>query len=450
MHQNPSVYTCYNPDMPPTSPPSTSFRDAVEQLTQERPPMAVTPIYSSQGIKLIDKGATVDQRLYHRLMRHQLAKPLEFSLQAQDSVGGRFLRSSAEQLIERRPMLGAMLSKPGLQSMLLEALESVPLPPPVAFQLTVARDVHPSLFQYTICTALIAGWLATGPSALRYDVTMLMAAGLLQDLGMMHIDPVLLQSEGTISAEQRRQLYSHPLVSALLLERHHEYPSEFIRAVREHHEVLDGSGYPAGLRGDKISPWGRILSLAQVVSALLRPGRGLSSLRLSLLLRTNRHQFEPELCERVLKAVQQAGRESIAATPTELASLEPVASPIAKLIAMDMLLATWPSDVATSQAGNEARRQGMLAIGQQCHQMRRLLADVGASAEQLTLLGAHVDDEALLAELSLLAQEMAWQLRTLTRQASRRWAIAPGEDVPAPLLDWGRRVQDCLQGLVDI
>ena len=425
---------------------SSNFQEAVQQLVDDRPPTAVNAIYSSQGIKLIERGVKVDPRLYERLLRHQLSAPLEDALQAQDSINGKALRSTAEDLVERRPVLARLLGHGNHQAQLLDALEAIPLPPPVAFQLSVARDVHPALFQYAVCTALLAGWLVLRPGMVRYDVIMPMAAGLLQDLGMMHIDPALLQPQGDLTPEQRRQLYSHPLVSALLLERHHEYPRELIRAVREHHELLDGSGYPAHLAGDRISPWGRVVSLAQVMSALLRPGRALSALRLSLLLRTNRHQFDPALGDRVLDALRGMASENALASVTGMAALEPGASPVGQLIAFDRLLAAWPATLGRGGAATPARVQGMAAIGQQCEQMRRLLADVGASGEQLLMLGDDRDPD-LAAELSLIAQEMAWQLRTLARNASRRWAPAPGEELPAALAAWGSDVDACLAGL---
>lgn len=431
-------------------PVSPSFQQAIQQLTDERPPLAAAAIYSSQGIKLIDQGAQVDPKLYERLMRHQLAQPLEFSLQAQDSVNGKFLRTTAESLIGQQPILAYMLDKQSVRAILLDALESTPLPAPIAFQLSVARDVHPSLLHYCVCTALIAGWLGAGPQALRYDVQMLVAGGLLQDLGMLHVDPVLLQAEGPLTHGQRRQLYSHPLVSALLLERHHEYPRELIRAVREHHEMLDGSGYPAGLVDSKISAWGRVLSLAQVVAALLRPGREHPYLRLSLLLRTNRHQFDQGLSDRVLTVVQRQARDSGPATPTQLASLMSVVSPARKLIAMDQLLTAWPAQLAEDASATAVRRAGMVSLGQQCETMRRLLAEAGVNAEQLRLLEDDFEDEVLASEMSLIAQEMAWQLRRLTRQTGRLWPLAAGEALPAPLADWLRQVQDCIADLVEI
>jgi hypothetical protein len=430
---------------------SPSFQRAVQQLTDLRPPLAATAIYSSQGIKLIEQGVTVDPGLYERLTRHQLNAPLEDQLLAEDSVNGKALRAAAEDQIARRPVLAYLLGTPAARDRLLDALESVPLPAPVAFQLTVARDVHPALFQYAVCTALLAGWLVGGREALRYDVSIVTAGGLVQDLGMLHIDPVLLNAEGPLTSAQRRQLYSHPLISGVLLERHHEYPRELIRAVREHHELLDGTGYPAGLAGEKISAWGRALALAQVMSALLRPGRGLSALRLSLLLRTNRHQYDAQLCEKVLAVLRQLSHDGVAASPTELASLEPVASPAKRLIDMDGLLAGWPAALAQATDMPAPRRAGMAAIGQQCEQMRRLLADVGASAEQLAQLDsdAHHDEE-LMSELSLIAQEMAWQLRTLSRNVGRRWASAGAEPLPPSLQEWLMRVDDGIAGLVEV
>lgn len=418
-------------------PVSPHFSESVGQLaSSSTPPVAAGTIYSAQGVKLIEKGARVDPRLYERLMQHQLAAPLEDSLAAEDGVTGKSLRAVAEDLISRRTVLQHMLDKPGLKAILLDALESLPLPAPIAFQLSVARDVHPDLFQYSVCTAIIAGWLASTQSTVRFDISMLTAGGLLHDLGMMHIDPILLQAEGRLGRDQRRQLYSHPLVSALLLERHHEYPRELIRAVREHHEMLDGSGYPSGLAGDKVSPWGRTLALAQVVSALLRPGRGVRTARLSMLLRTNRHHFDRALCDRVLAVLRRLLQEATPATLTEMASLEPVTNPVECLNTIDSVLAAWPDAMTKDANVPPARRAAMGTIAEQCTQMRRILAETGATTEQLEQLGADAHDTLLLEELALITRELAWQLRMLSRQARRRWHAAPDEALPAALEHW--------------
>ncbi len=216
------------------------FSAAVSQLVAKQPPTAVAAIYSAQGIKLIEKGAVVRPSIYERITQHRLSAPLQDSLQVQDSVTGKSLRSTAELLLSQMPVLVRLIETPAMQALLLQALETLPLPAPIVFQLTVARDTQPGLYRHLVCTALVAGWLASGQTTSRFDISMLVAAGLLHDLGMLHIDPILLTPDAPLSREQRRQLYSHPLVSELLLQRHHEYPTELIRAVREHHEMLDG------------------------------------------------------------------------------------------------------------------------------------------------------------------------------------------------------------------
>jgi len=61
-----------------------------------------------------------------------------------------------------------------------------------------------------------------------------------------------------------------------------EFPWPVARIVQQHHERLDGSGYPAGLVGDAILPEARIIGVADVVEAMsshrpYRPGKGIES-----------------------------------------------------------------------------------------------------------------------------------------------------------------------------
>src|ERR1035438_1670672 len=70
--------------------------------------------------------------------------------------------------------------------------------------------------------------------------------GLLHDMGMLHIDPALLDSEVGLTGDRLNPVYVHPLTSSMLIGRFAEYPKEIVRAVVEHHERLDGSGSRSG------------------------------------------------------------------------------------------------------------------------------------------------------------------------------------------------------------
>nr|WP_315233385.1 HD domain-containing phosphohydrolase [uncultured Albidiferax sp.] len=429
--------------MPDTATNPPYFAQAVSRLGNQRAMRTTQPVYGAQGIKVLDKGAKLNARLYERLVQHHPSTALEDAIEIESAVSGKNLRALAEALLDGSPVFMRMAEKPADRRLLLDCLEAVPLPPAVVFQLTVVHDVQPELFRYLVASALTAVWLGNGPLAVRHDLVMLAAAGLLHNLGMMHIDPVLLQPGAQISREQRRQLYSHPLVSVLLLERHHEYTADMLRAIREHHEVLDGSGYPGGLSSSAISPWGRILSLAQVVAALVKPGRSHALLRVSVLLRTNRHRFDPALVDRLLPLLLQPAGDSAQQNGID----NPVSDPVGQLNRIHQALLAWPASLAKDAQWPAARRSGMLSIGERCARVLRTLVESGVSSEQLHSLDQDAITGALADELSLVTHELAWQLRALEREARRRWRLAAGEQMPAALAQWIETVEQICASL---
>lgn len=418
---------------------SQYFTKTVAELGEARPVLASRAIFNVQGIKIIDKGASINLGLYERLMQHQLSEPIEDSVTSSPAVTGALLRSGAEEILDSSPFFRRMAEEPKARSTLLDAVAKVPLPDPMAFQLTLAREVRPALYQHALRTALTAAWLAQVPLGSRFDLSMAAAAGLLHDIGMLHVDPSLLQPGGHLGREQRRQLYSHPLVSQALMERHHEYPKEVVRAVLEHHEYLDGSGYPRNLAGAALSGLGRILSLAEVITAMFAPGRQAPELRLSVILRMNWHRYDEAL---VLKAMQLIKPERDASS----AGVVLLPDPVGRLREIDHLITAWPADLQHSAGLGANRREGLERLAGQVAQLRRTLATVGVTPDQLAHLGSEPLDSLLQQELTLIAAEAAWQLRALARQTRRRWRLVQDEHYPDALLQWLEQVDALVAG----
>ncbi len=106
------------------------------------------------------------------------------------------------------------------------------------------------------------------------DIEDVRTAGLLHDIGMIAIPESILHKEGELSEEEYRQVRGHVEVAAKIL----EPLSHIARAVsyiRCHHERLDGSGYPQGLRGSDIPLAAQIVGLAESYGSLTerRPHR---------------------------------------------------------------------------------------------------------------------------------------------------------------------------------
>lgn len=422
----PGLCAWYKPSVEVTKADPSHLKRAVAELGRRRPVVVSRAIYNTQGIKIIEAGLAVDERVYERLMQHQLAAPLEESVGTEPSVTGPVLRQVAEQLIARQPIFDRMTSQPSTRDRVLRAIDHVPLPRAVAFQLTLMHELQPALFQRSVAGALVATWLGEPDTTTLQDLAQLAAGAVLRDLGMLHIDPVLLQPPAPLTAEHRRQLYAHPLLSAMVLERHLEYSRRAIRAVLEHHEALDGSGYPRHLAGEAVSPWGRALAAAELLAAQHALPTHRLETRLSLQLRVDRHRFDPAFVRRLISLVPRA-------VVTSEAPLS-MADAVERLRALHGLLRLWPDAVAGAPTVlTPARRQAVADIDAHCRGLERTLAEAGAAEAQLGMLVPDDGDPGLALEVSMLAEEAAWQLRGIGRLARRRWRLAPGEAFPAAL-----------------
>jgi HD-GYP domain-containing protein (c-di-GMP phosphodiesterase class II) len=98
--------------------------------------------------------------------------------------------------------------------------------------------------------------------------------GQLIDVGMLQIPRELLWRPGVLSASEFELVKTHAERGYESL-RHIEFPWPVAEVVRQHHERLDGSGYPRGLKGEEIMLEARIVAVADAVEAMLaqRPHR---------------------------------------------------------------------------------------------------------------------------------------------------------------------------------
>lgn len=125
----------------------------------------------------------------------------------------------------------------------------------------------------------IACAIARGMGLAEWDIKGIQIAGLLHDVGKLSVPAEILTKPGKLSTTEFNIIRSHPQVSHDILEMI-EFPWPVKEAVVQHHERLDGSGYPDGMSRDEITLDARILGVADVVEAIsshrpYRPALGL-------------------------------------------------------------------------------------------------------------------------------------------------------------------------------
>lgn len=100
----------------------------------------------------------------------------------------------------------------------------------------------------------------------------IVAAALTQDVGMIKLQENTLDKQpAALTDAQKKLVTRHPDSSKTLLEKCEVKESTWLQAIGQHHEQPNGSGYPAGLKGNQISLGARILRVADAYVAMTRP-----------------------------------------------------------------------------------------------------------------------------------------------------------------------------------
>jgi len=95
-------------------------------------------------------------------------------------------------------------------------------------------------------------------------------AALTQGIGLLDLQDTLDRQSAPLTVEQKDCINAHPIKGAALLENVGVDDATWLDAVRQHHERIDGSGYPNKLTGDSIKIPARLLAVADTYSAMVR------------------------------------------------------------------------------------------------------------------------------------------------------------------------------------
>jgi len=264
------------------------------EASETRSIIASRDIFDLSGTKLWARNQPVSQALQRKLMDRRLRHPLEACLHAEDGITPSSLVQALDQLLQRDTSLAPAL-RPYADS-LIYAAQHLPLHPVAQLLLTAGQAARPSAFDHAVQAMALCGALAAAQGAETRELRVAMLAGLLHDIGEMYIAPEHgeADAERTMDFRSYQHLVVHPHVGRLLLEQLTNYPPEVSRAVAEHHEHLDGSGYPQRLAGREVSPLGRLLALAEgALCALQAPGATLA--RATVALRLVPQEFDVTL-----------------------------------------------------------------------------------------------------------------------------------------------------------
>lgn len=373
---------------------------AILEASETKRIIAATDIFDISGIKLWASNQPVSAALQRKLLDRQLREPLESCLVAQDGVTSMSLLDSLNELLQSDATLAPLL-RPHAARLAREAA-FLPLHPVVQLLLTAAETARPQAYHHAVAAMALNGALMAASGGDVAAIRLAMLCGLTHDLGEMYI----ASTHGEADADRAldfvsyQQLVVHPHVGSLLIAQLTNYPASLARAVSEHHERLDGSGYPHAIQADRFSPLGRLLAVTEAtLSAVRSPYDTL--LRASVALRAVPGEFDQGWMGRVTQvASSQLPQKSV----MEPADVE------ARLLALGDVLTAAETNVAAV-----AGRSTLLAMKKALELSQFLIGRLRAGWNEAGMWNPQAMASADAAEVEALEDELYFRLRGVQR-----------------------------------
>lgn len=128
--------------------------------------------------------------------------------------------------------------------------------------------VNDYLLHNSILVALTSFQLAKWQGMQQRDWIPIALAGLLHDIGNMRVDEAILLKPTKLTAPEFEELKKHTIIGYNLLKNIAGINEGVKLAALQHHERHDGSGYPLGIRGDKIHPYAKLVAVTDMYHAM--------------------------------------------------------------------------------------------------------------------------------------------------------------------------------------
>ncbi|MDP2296211.1 MAG: HD domain-containing protein [Pseudolabrys sp.] len=173
------------------------------------------------------------------------------------------LESAFDSAASGRPIDAAMIQSAA--GAVVDEIERIGL----ATWVDTVRAHHSQTYQHCLLVTGVAVAFASRLGLSRADRERLSFAGMLHDIGKARIPVAILEKPTPLDVAEMMEMRNHPQYGFEMLNDPRVVSAEMLDMVVHHHEYLDGSGYPHGLRAPEISDLVRMITISDIFGALI-------------------------------------------------------------------------------------------------------------------------------------------------------------------------------------
>ncbi len=230
--------------------------------------VATEDILSDQGVLLAKSGVELNKKVCESLVKFKLLKPIEDVIAIENQLNAKSIYNIIGQLISKDPWIQIIHDKLGDKTLLQRCCLRIEKYPILLQKLTVLKLELFHVFEQAIFSAYLAYICAITDKLAQNTIEEYFLAGLIHDIGFLHINHAILKKEGELTPQEWRNIQSHPIIGYEIVKNIPKFPKIVSRAVLEHHESLDGSGYPRNKTGHDLCNLGQLINLLDTTIAI--------------------------------------------------------------------------------------------------------------------------------------------------------------------------------------
>lgn len=236
-------------------------------------------IFGTSGLLMLNEGTILSAELitkleYWGLDETYIEEPSPSLREQQEQAIIPQMKVAHERAIN---LTGNLLSKPELgdgdslifKGMIGDIAGQINLNSNVLLNLCHLKTHDNYLYSHAVNVSIVA--MIIGRELRMNEPTLknLGLAALLHDVGMVRIDKSIYNKTGQLSDEEWAEIKRHPIYGFEILSGNEDFSEEVLLGVKQHHERINGKGYPEGLSGDNIHLFGKIIAVSDVYDACI-------------------------------------------------------------------------------------------------------------------------------------------------------------------------------------
>lgn len=171
----------------------------------------------------------------------------------------------------------------------------------IMYNLLNLKTYNEYVYYHTLYVTMMSVHIGIRCGLNRHQLNDLATAGILHDIGRKFVDGKLQELKRPLAPPEMKEVRRHVIEGTKFIDENFHFSPDVVKAINDHHENYNGTGYPNRLKGKEISLYARILHVADVYDALITKKPYRSEFRpadaMEYLMASDGQEFDPEIID---------------------------------------------------------------------------------------------------------------------------------------------------------